>query len=260
VAPSVTAVASSAGFDTPSQQEIELLQDALSWLGLPPATRGPGLATGNAIGEVVWQVEGFRPGSAVFLVATSEPSLVAWGIAGEDGAVSLRGYVLDNTLPPGDHRFRVIGTAVIDDIAANESGAITIGRDLGSYLNIFDDDTRVSVALWGENANGADHVAVRYIDPALSEPAPLWWWLLIPATLWTAVVLWRRRRGQWNEPGPTAVAVVTAGVLLIPAIFVGTYLGQTVLVPWAIGIGFGAAVVLVVLRRTAYSDRLRPAG
>jgi len=245
--------------NTPTQHEIELLQDALTWLGLPEATRGPGLAAGNALSEVVWQVEGFRPGSAVFLVATSEPSLVAWGIAGDNGAASLRGYILDTTLPAGEHRFRVVGTAVLDDIETDDTGSITIGQDLSGYLNIFDDDTRVSVALWGGNSEGADHVAVRYIDPTLVQPAPVWWWLLIPTLLLTLVVLWRRRRGQWNRPGPTAAAVVTGGIFLIPAILVGTFLGQGILVPWALGVGIVATIVLLVLRQPEPTRRPSPA-
>lgn len=248
-APRVFPAASANGFDVPSAEEIDLLQDALAWLGLPDATRGPGLAPGNAIGEVVWQLEGFRPGSAVFLVATSEPSLVAWGVAGDEGVVSLRGSVLDTTLPPGDHRFRVVGTSVLGDVTTDQRGVTTISRDLDEYLAIFDSDTRVSVALWGANADGADHVAVRYIDPALTTPAPLWWWLLLPAMVWLMFVLWRRRTGRWNDPGPTAVAIAAGGVLIAPAVVAGVIIpDQRLLMPWGITVAIAVSLILVLSR------------
>ena len=253
--PRVFPATSSLGFATPTPEELEILQDALAWLGLPQAIAGPGLAPGAAVGEVVWRVEGYRPGSTVFLIATSDPSLVAWGTADDNGVATLRGSVLDTALPPGDHRFRVVGTSVIGDIAADQSGASTIGDDLSGYLALFDDDTRVSVALWGDNAEGADHVAVRYIDPALAQPTAIWWWLLAPAVLWLMVVLWRRRQGHWNEPGPTAGSVAVGAVLTAPAVIVGATMNQEVLIPWAIGVGIAVSLGLLVFRRRQKPSR-----
>jgi len=241
----------------PTGAELEVLEDALSWLGLPPVGSGPGVSQAERIADVVWQVEGFRPGSTVFLVVTSEPGLVAWGEANNAGVAILRGSLQADSLPEGEHSLRLIGTSVFDGAVANDEGFVNLAGDISPLIASFDRDTRISVALWGANPEGADHVTVRYIDPELeAPPSTLWWWLLLLPLLWLVIVLWRRRRGGWNSPAGRVGAASGAVVLASPAVIVGVVASQAPLVP----AGLAAAVLVGVLAAVIPSAVGRDAG
>lgn len=198
--PQIVSVSPDTASRVPSPATREVLEDALAWLGLPPLATGPGVSEGTPVAELLWEVEGFRPGSSVFLVVTSDPGLVAWGTANDDGVAVLQGTLQEDSLIDGEHRLRIIGTSVFEGGLADDTGAVVFTEELTALTTGFDRDTRISVALWGANPEGADHVAVRYIDPELAGDNPLWWWLLLIPILWVLIVLWRRRQGDWTSP------------------------------------------------------------
>ena len=231
----------------PTAAEREVLEDALAWLGLAPVASGPGISTGTPVADVVWQLEGFRPGSSVFLVMTSDPGLVAWGTANAEGVAVLQDTLQADTIPEGEHRLRVIGTSVFDGGVADETGTVAFTADLTDLVAGFDRDTRISVGLWGANPEGADHVAVRYVDPELAPDATIWWWLLLIPALWLLIVLWRRRRGDWTTPTGRAGTATTGAILATPAIVVGVVLAQDPLVPAGVAVAVVAALVAAVI-------------
>jgi hypothetical protein len=241
----------SVGPDTPSRipspATREVLEDALAWLGLPPPATGPGVSDGTPVAELLWEVEGFRPGSSVFLVVTSDPGLVAWGTANDDGVAVLQGTLQEDSLIDGEHRLRIIGTSVFEGGLADDTGAVVFTEELTALTTGFDRDTRISVALWGANPEGADHVAVRYIDPELAVDSPVWWWLLLIPILWVLIVLWRRRQGDWTTPSGRVGTASTGAILATPAIVVGVVLTQDPLVPAGIAIAVVAALVAATI-------------
>lgn len=224
--------------------ERDSLDQALSWVGLPPVARGPGVSDGSPAALVVWDLDGFVPGSTVFLVATSEPALIAWGQAGPEGQATLTGTVQSDTFAAGSHKLRIIGTTATE--TGLSAGAISANLSdlVGSAVGNYDSDTRMAVGVRGANPDGSDHVALRFIDlsvPTQTTPV-LWWLLLIPllGVLSALVVRRSKKTVSGTERSGFALGTVTLG---LPAVLVGLVSGPEILVLSGVVAALAAAAV-----------------
>jgi len=182
----------------------------------------------------------YVPGTAVHLVVTSSPVVLASGAVDADGAFVLDGSLPLDRLGAGEHRIRVVGIRQVDGVIEAEGDDIRLTDRGLAEVRRFDVGSRAMVALVGRNAEGGSHVAVRIVN---LDPVPPWWTLGV--IIVTTVVVGRTRRrpegrseviARWALP-----IVATSGA---PSVILG-WTSTATYVSWA-GLALTVATAVLV--------------
>jgi hypothetical protein len=239
VVPATTAPQSSQIFDTPITTKVSDvfvasgLEKPRTVGDLKPSTKQKWLSVDASVSSYV-------PGSTVYLVVTTQPTILAAATVGNDGKASLDGLLPVDLLDAGGHNIRLVGTRLIDGVSADSSGNITLDDSAISEIKKFDEGTKATVALYGKSTAGSTMSAVRevYLDKVVA-----WWTVWLAAGIGLLALLIRFLRGPagFRRRLTTGILAFAGG---IPAFIIGWITASYEL--W-IGTGIGLAVAAIVL-------------
>jgi len=189
------------------------------------AVHDAGLPTPITVGELPvaqsrsWlsigaEVHGYVPGSIVYLVVTTRPTIFGAAVVGRDGSARIEGMLPADLLVLGAHDIRVIGSRLLSGVVADRDGGIQLSTDAMTEIRRFDAGTTATVRLVGANRTGGAHQVIRIVN--LNSDAP-WWtvWVLALVGLLLLIIarLFLRRR-----PVRLITALATVALTALPAI------------------------------------------
>lgn len=130
------------------------------------------------------QVEGYKPGTVVYLAVTTQPVIFGAAVVDKFGKANFSGYLPVDALAQGGHDIRVLGLRELDGVSTDENGEIVLTEATLAEIQRFDEGTKATVKISGPNLVGGVNLAVREIPLLKIKP---WWtiWLL----LWTIVLV-----------------------------------------------------------------------
>lgn len=198
----------------------------------------------------------YAPGTEVYLALTSEPIILATAIVDERGEAVLIGTLPTELLTLGEHRIRLVGIRALDGAFVEEDGTVGITDDLLAEIQRFDLGTQSTIAIYGENPDGANHTALRVI-PLVPE-AP-WWtlWLILGAAVVGLVARFvADRRPRVRRIGSSALALGLA----IPGAVLGWLSTVVAVTWWALGLGLLAALLAALGPYRSSQDRVGRSG
>jgi uncharacterized repeat protein (TIGR02543 family) len=184
----------------------------------------------------------YAPGTEVYLTLTSQPLVLASAVVADDGTAQLSGTLPVEFLSAGEHRVRLVGIRALDGASVDDEGSVRLSDDLLSEIERFDLGTQATIAIMGDNPNGASHVALRVIP--LIPTAPWWTLWFIAVGLAIALVLRMARLSR-----PVSRRVISAILVIgssVPAVVLGWLSTVTAVVWWAVGLGLIGAVVAAI--------------
>lgn len=199
-------------------------------------------------------VNGYAPGSVVYLVVTSDPIIFGSAIVGKDGAVELSGLLPLSVLEAGAHNIRLVGTRDLGGVYVDSQGVVQVGDETTAQIERFDGGTNAIVAISGTAPEGS-HMAVRLIPLVQEIP---WWTVLVYAAIGFFMLYLVSRR---PDSKPVRAAYIGAAIVgaLFPLIAAWITFAYILLLPTAI-----VTVALVVvgkwIQRRAHNRRLSTVG
>lgn len=239
VVPALSAPQSSQIFDTPITTKVSEVF-AASGLDKPRTVGDLKPSTKQKWLSVDASVNSYVPGSTVYLVVTTQPTILAAATVGKDGVASLEGLLPVDLLDAGGHNIRLVGTRLIDGVSADNAGNITLDDSAITEIKKFDEGTKATVALYGKSSTGSTMSAVRevYLDKFVA-----WWtvWLAAGIALLALFIRFLRRPAGFRRRMTTGIIAFAGG---IPAFIIGWVTASYEL--W-IGTGIGLAVAAIVL-------------
>jgi len=131
--------------------------------------------------KITGQVQGYVPGTVVYMAVTSDPIVFAEAIVDRMGNAQLVGSFPLDVLKAGGHRVRIVGIRQVFGVTLDRQGEIQLSESAIAKIAEFDMQTSATVRLTGPNEWGGYHSAIRVVP--LREPLP-WWTLWI--IVWTA--------------------------------------------------------------------------
>lgn len=181
----------------------------------------------------------YAPGTEVYLTLTSEPIVLASAVVDRDGEAILTGTVPTELLTLGEHRIRLVGIRALDGAFVEEDGTVGITDELLAEIQRFDLGTQSTIAIYGENPDGASHTALRVI-PLVPE-APWWtlWLILAAAVVGLLTRFIPDRRPRFRRIGSSALALGLA----IPGVILGWLSTVVTVTWWALGLGLLGALL-----------------
>jgi hypothetical protein len=184
--------------------------------------------------SVAAQVKGYVPGSTVYLVVTTTPTIVSGVKVGSDGTAVLEGPLPVDLLAAGGHNIRLVGTRLIDGVSTDANGEITLDDNAITEIKKFDEGTKATVLLAGTSDTGSTHTAIRevYLDKVVA-----WWtvWLAAGIALLMLIIRFVRKPARFRRRVTTGVIAFAAG---IPAFLFGWFTAS-----YELWIGTGIAIV-----------------
>lgn len=206
-------------------------------------------------------VDGYVPGSVVYLATTTQPIIFAASVVERDGTAELTGALPVDLLPTGGHNIRIVGTRALEGGMADADGAVRLSAEAVIDIEQFDPGTQATVRIEGSNASDGTHVAQRIVP--LGQEAP--WWSVIALALVAlaalALLLWRRpEQVRWGVLAAVVIAVTS--MVPVAAGWLSRFYDVSVV---GLLIGFVAAVLVIsiplITRRVVRRDerRARPA-
>lgn len=188
-------------------------------------------------------VKGYLPGSTIYLTATSSPVVFGEAQVSPNGEAIVTGDLAVELLGLGEHRIRVIGTRVFEDIQVDADGEVIIPDFVLEQILLFDMGTDATVIVTGNNPTGGVHTVMRVVP---LDPVSPWWTLWVIA--WTALLLLLARlRGMIRTFMEKSMAGGAVLVSSIPALYLGWTTTVTQVAWWGLlmGLGLSLAVWLV---------------
>jgi len=239
VVPATTAPQSNQIFDTPITTKVS---DVFAASGLEkPRTVGDlKPSTKQKWLSVDASVSSYVPGSTVYLVVTTQPTILGSATVGKDGKANLEGLLPVDLLDAGGHNIRLVGTRLIDGVSADDAGNITLDDSAITEIKKFDEGTKATVALYGKSSAGSTMSAIRevYLDKVVA-----WWtvWLAAGIALLALLIRFLRGPAGFRRRLTTGIIAFAGG---IPAFIIGWVTASYEL--W-IGTGIGLAAAAIVL-------------
>lgn len=181
----------------------------------------------------------YLPGSTVHLTVTSDPIVLASTTVALDGTVTIVGDLPVEVLASGEHRFRLVGTRVLEGISTDEEGEILLPPTVIAEIERFDLGSDATVRIVGDNGEGGTHTAIRVIP---LDPIAPWWTLWVIAVVWLAAVV-ARRRGRLDTRRRRLAGSALVLASAAPAVILGWLATTTVVVWWGLGLALIAAAV-----------------
>ena len=196
----------------------------------------------------------YAPGTNVYLTITSEPLILASVVVGADGTANLAGTIPVEYLTAGEHRVRLVGIRALEGVSVDDEGAIQLSPELLGEIERFDLGTQATIAVFGQNLDGAPHLALRVIP--LVPVAP-WWtlWLILGGALISLAIRFTPRRAVGIR---RVTSIVVGAVALLPAIILGWLSTVTAVAWWGLGLGL-AAVALSAVGPYRHANAEKPA-
>jgi hypothetical protein len=197
----------------PTRDAMQVFFD--SGLGEPITAGQLKVDSSQAWVRVSAHVDGYVPGSVVYLAVTTHPIIVGASLVSRTGSADIIGLVPADLLEPGAHNLRVVGIRQLAGITADADGAIQISDSAMSEIRRFDLGTQATVRLVGANDSGGNYLVVRIVQ---LEPDAPWWTVLLlgllGVVLAAAVALARTSRRRWA----VSASVVLGLLVLLPEI------------------------------------------
>jgi hypothetical protein len=181
----------------------------------------------------------YAPGTEVFLIVTSDPIVIGSTVVDNNGEAALVGTIPVDLLGLGEHRIRLVGIRSLDSAFVEADGSVGLTQDLLAEIQRFDLGTQSTIAVYGENPDGANHVALRVV-PLL--PVAPWWtlWLIgIAAVLGVAARFLARPARIWRRSASLALALGA----IVPGVVLGWQSTVVEVTWWSLGLGLCAAVL-----------------
>jgi hypothetical protein len=181
----------------------------------------------------------YAPGTEVYLTLTSEPIVIGSAIVDQDGKAVVLGTLPVELLSLGEHRIRLVGIRALEGAFVDGTGMVGITEELLAEIQRFDQGTQSTIAIFGENPEGASHTALRVVPLVAQAP---WWtlWLIAGAAgvgLVARMIKDRRPRvRRWGS-----VALVLGAT--IPAVVLGWLSTVVAVTWWGLAIGLVAAAL-----------------
>ena len=183
-------------------------------------------------------VQGYVPGSRVFLVVTTKPTILAGVKVGDDGKAILDGLLPVDLLAAGGHNIRLVGTRLIDGVSTDANGEITLDKTAITEIKKFDEGTKATVVLSGTSDKGSSLTAVRevYLDKFIA-----WWtvWLAAGIALLALIIRFVKRPARFKRRVTTTVIAFAGG---IPALMFGWLTAS-----YELWIGTGISIVVALI-------------
>jgi len=159
-------------------------------------------------------VNGYQPGSVVYLVVTTRPTIFGAAVVGRDGTAKIEGMLPADLLVSGGHDIRVIGSRLLSGIVADHNGRIQLSTDAITQIQRFDAGTTATVRLVGANPTGGAHQVIRIVT--LSSEAP--WWTVWALALGGLVLLGLARIGMCRRSVRALAVIATVALMGLPVI------------------------------------------
>lgn len=217
----ITEVFAATGLDTPQNLNDMDLSGVTQWM-LVEATSST-----------------YAPGTEVFLVVTSEPIVIGSAVVDRNGEANLMGTIPVELLGLGEHRVRLVGIRALDGAFVESDGSVGLTPALLQEIQRFDLGTQSTIAIYGENPEGGQHVALRVVP--LVPQAPWWtlWFILGAALIGVGLRFLPRDRTRARRASASALAVAA----LVPGVILGWLSTVVAVTWWSLGLGLVAAVL-----------------
>lgn len=201
--------------------------------------------------RVTAHVEGYVPGSVVYLAVTTNPVIVAASLVSKTGTADLTGLVPTDLLEPGGHNLRIVGIRQLSGVTSDADGTIVISDATMTEIRRFDLGTQATVRLVGANSTGGNYQVVRIVQ--LNPDAP-WWTVvllgLLGLALSAAVALVRTSRRRTAFAASVALGLLT----LLPEI-AGWLTRAYDVMAWGLIVGLAVQVILWGSRWFTHRER-----
>ena len=205
--------------------------------GLLPPRLLSSLNTSGATNWVTFQVsvKTYRPGSTIYLVMTSAPTVFATAVVDKNGKAVIKGDMALDALPAGVHKLRVIGDREVGHITPGKDGKVKLSQAVMNEILKFDRGTRATVIV----RDHASNTAIRVIPLEIYVP---WWLLYILGGLGLALVA-LRYRGKYEKPVGRLTKRVSYGVLSLVLVIIGMFVESISFQIWS-AVVFAVGLVL----------------
>ena len=199
-----------------------------------------------AVGSTSWlnvkgRVTGYVPGSVVYMIVTTRPTILQAVVVGVNGMATLSGFVPLDGLPSGPHNIRIVGTRQLQGATATASGTQKLDAHAVHEVGRFDPGTQATVVVRGTSSSGGQFTAIREV---LLDKKIAWWTLLLALLFSLAGLIAVALRRPASRRFTYAVALLSVASAL-PAAVIGWNTSSYVLW-WAIPIALVAAVLQVL--------------
>ena len=189
------------------------------------------------------EVDTYKPGSVVYLAVTTQPVIFGAALVGEDGKANFSGFLPIDALESGGHSIRVVGVRELDGVSTDENGEVVLSDETMSEIQRFDEGTKSTVKIVGQNSTGGNNLVIREIPLLKIKP---WWtvWLV----LWTALlVLLARRQRKLVTKRERVIGQAIIGIAALPGLVLGWYTASYDIMGYAALLGaLGVAGVILV--------------
>ena len=201
--------------------------------------------------SVTAHVNGYVPGTVVYLAVTTSPVIVGAALVSTRGTAELAGLVPTDLLDTGGHNLRIVGIRQLSGITADADGTVTISDAAMAEIRRFDLGTQATVRLVGANGTGGSYYVVRIVP--LNPDAP-WWTVLVLGLLgltFSAGIAFAR---TYRRRTTFTVSIALALLTLLPEI-AGWLTRAYEVMAWGLIVGALVQVMLWGVRWLAHRER-----
>lgn len=192
--------------------------------------------------QVDASVQHYVPGTTVYLIITTQPTIIGSARVDANGNVSLAGLVPLDSLATGVHSVRIVGVRELAGVTTDALGQVHLSDATLSEIKTFDNQTTALVEVVGIGSDGTTRTAA--LNVALQKDFP--WWLLLLTLL--SVLLLLALRYNRRLDSTYARIIAASGLVIVASIassFGWTSWGMDVVVEISLLVIVGLAIVFV---------------
>ena len=161
----------------------------------------------------------YKPGSIVYLAVTTDPVIFGAAQVDKFGKADFAGYLPIDVLASGGHNIRVVGIRELDGVTTNENGEVVLADETLSEIKKFDEGTKSTVKISGENTLGGTNLVVRVIPLEKVKP---WWTVWLVAAISLLLTVARRFRKVSSKKARLSGQII-AGLSALPGLILGWF-------------------------------------
>jgi hypothetical protein len=225
---------------TPTEDALDLFSS--SDLAKPITVGDLELSPNSKWLKVEAEVDTYKPGSVVYLAVTTQPVIFGAALVDENGKANFSGFLPIDALESGGHSIRVVGVRELEGVSTDENGEVVLSDETMSEIQRFDEGTKSTVKIVGQNSSGGNNLVIREIPLLKIKP---WWtvWLV----LWTVLlVLLARRQRKLITKRERVIGQAIIGIATLPGLVLGWYTASYDIMGYAALLG-ALGVIAVIL-------------
>ena len=185
----------------------------------------------------------YKPGSIVYLAVTTQPVIFGAAVVDKFGNADFSGLLPVDALTGGGHSIRIVGLRELDGVSTDNEGQIVLADETMQEIQKFDDGTKSTIKVSGQNVAGGKNLVIREILLLKVDP----WWTIVLVSWTVFLVVLAKRYRKLTAAREKVTGQVVIGVATLPALILGWYNASYQIMGIGAVIGIAGAVLVKLL-------------